>query len=174
MNVRTTPNCFNTASVLIQPADLIRRFDAVHRFNTASVLIQRPSIAHSCGTVCCFNTASVLIQLLRKQLAFVLILGFNTASVLIQRGCKLSDFLPCPVSIQLLFLFNHLSRNEEVSHSSFNTASVLIQLFTSESKRDGDVFQYSFCSYSTHEWAIEGLAQILFQYSFCSYSTKQK
>ena len=96
---------------------------------------------------------------------------FNTVSVLIQLHLNKTFYESVIVSIQLLFLFNQ--------HFQVRTHPL-------------NLFQYSFCSYSTMIWwrtliilicfnTASVLIQrfntkmmpigILFQYSFCSYST---
>ena len=78
-------------------------------------------------------------------------MGFNTASVLIQ-PLGVEDGLPNKaVSIQLLFLFN---------------IAVSFLFISSQ------VFQYSFCSYSTIQYVLKIRLPLSFQYSFCSYSTE--
>ena len=75
-----------------------------------------------------FNTASVLIQHSVEEVLSIFWICFNTASVLIQQRSKKPRFIPTPVSIQLLFLFNSI-----VTPTTENRL----------------MFQYSFCSYST-------------------------
>ena len=117
--------CFNTASVLIQRVFIVER-KWFFRFNTASVLIQLdtlrplPSFLWFQYSFCSYSTAKRLKWHLENA-------SFNTASVLIQQYCQI--------------FCNHLQ--------SFNTASVLIQLKLEYYVLINEMFQYSFCSYST-------------------------
>src|SRR5699024_2087723 len=52
----------------------------------------------------------------------------------------------------------------------FNTASVLIQPTIKDNDFISNLFQYSFCSYSTYA-TNSSSTRSQFQYSFCSYST---
>ena len=162
-------------------------------FNTASVLIQRPLIESwrlwilvSIQLLFLFNN---LAGKRRKegipfQYSFCsystkgdingkkIFLGFQYSFCSYSTSRKLYNLTSLRVSIQLLFLFNCIFRSILLDLHSFNTASVLIQLFN---KLPSITCHGCFNTASVLiqlEWLEEAIAfASLFQYSFCSYST---
>ena len=78
------------------------------------------------------------------------------------------------VSIQLLFLFNSSKKEQKKNKRSFNTASVLIQLFFQKPNQPKPNC-FNTASVLIQRTENQLWVQLtLFQYSFCSYSTQTK
>ena len=120
----------------------------------------------------CFNTASVLIQL--ANLAIGLAIVTVSIQLLFLFNCvgSCGQMAPMRVSIQLLFLFNNPFVKENVLPNMFQYSFCSYSTTETDEQTVFDtLFQYSFCSYSTSSACGIAIEDSLFQYSFCSYST---
>ena len=126
--------CFNTASVLIQQIETEKsswKFLFQYSFCSYStiVYISLENKFEFQYSFCSYSTVSGAMGSLSNDKFQYSFCSYSTAGVCARhRGIH--------VSIQLLFLFNNVIAGNEWTHTSFNTASVLIQLMKNRLQED--------------------------------------